>query len=344
MVALASATGGGAVFCVLHLPMPWLLGAITGTAIAVLGGLDARIPKPLRNAVLVVLGLMIGATLSPSIIGNLARWPVSLAAVPIFVVLVTAAQYVYFRRVGGYDAPTAYFSAAPGGFMAMTVLGGEFGGIERVIALMHAVRIVLVVFLLVLGLHLLVGTAAAHHGARYVGLADIQPVTWLALIAIGLAGVALSRVLRLPAAPMIGPLLVMGAVQVSGLLPVAVPSAPILIAEVVLGSSIGAQFAGASLSELRRGTLLAVSSTLGMLVISIIFALALHAITGLDLLALFLAFSPGGMSGISLIALALSIEPAFVTMHNMLRVLVILIVGPTVFRMRRNAGPAGADD
>ncbi len=332
--ALASATVGGGIFALAHLPMPWLLGAITGTAIAVMSGVTARIPKWLRDVVLVVIGLMIGATLQPSILGNLARWPISLCAVVLYVGVVTAAQYLFFRRVGGYDAPTAYFSAAPGGFMAMTVIGGDYGGAERVIALMHAVRIVLVVFALVLGFHLLVGHAGPGHANRYVSLADVTASHWLILIGVGAVGAAASKVLRLPGAIMLGPLLAMGIVQVSGLAAVHVPSAPILVAEVVLGSSIGAQFAGASFAEVRRGFALSLTSTLVMLLVSAGFAFGLHALTGLDLEALFLAFSPGGMSGISLIALALGIEPAFVTVHNMLRVLIILIAGPALFSAR----------
>ena len=322
-------------FWLAYLPMPWLLGAITGTALAVMSGRRAIIPKTLRNVVLIVLGLMIGATLQPSILANLVRWPISLAAVVLYVGIVTAAQYLFFRRIGGYDPATAYFSAAPGGFMAMTVIGGEYGGAERVIALMHAVRIVLVVFALVLGFHLLVGQGAGHAG-HYVTLASLSATTWAALLIIGAAGAALARVVRLPGGIMLGPLVVIAIVQVSGLLVLSVPGAPILVAEVVLGSSIGAQFAGASLAEVRRGLALSASSTIVMLGVSLVFALVLHGVTGLDLLALVLAFSPGGMSGISLIALALSIEPAFVTVHNMLRVLIILIVGPALFRLRGN--------
>lgn len=316
--------------------MPWLLGAITGTAIAVMSGVSARIPQWLRNAVLVVLGLMIGATLEPSILGHLVRWPVSLAAVGLYVAVVTIAQYLFFRRVGGYDAPTAYFSAAPGGFMAMTVIGGEYGGAERVIALMHAVRIVLVVFALVLGFELLIGHATGSAANRYVSLTDIAPSQWLSLTGTGAIGALVSRALRLPGASMIGPLVAMAAVQLSGLATIHVPSGPILIAEVILGSSIGAQFAGTSFAELRYGMALSLISTLAILSISIIFALGLHALIDIDLAALVLAFSPGGMSGISLIALALGIEPAFVTVHNMLRVLIILIAGPTFFSARRS--------
>lgn len=334
VAALVSAAAGGGVFALAHLPMPWLLGAITGTAIAVMSGITARIPKWLRNIVLVVIGLMIGATLQPSIIGNLVRWPISLCAVVLYVGIVTTGQYLFFRRIGNYDAATAYFSAAPGGFMAMTVIGSDYGGAERVIALIHAARIALVVFVLVLGFHLLVGHGGAGHTNRYVALTAVALSQWLILIGVGTIGAVASKVLRLPGAIMLWPLIAMGCIQVSGLAAVHVPSALILIAELVLGSSIGAQFAGASFAELRRGLALSLTSTLAMLAVSAGFAFTLHTLTGLDLEALFLAFSPGGMSGISLIALALGIEPAFVTVHNMLRVLIILIAGPAVFSAR----------
>lgn len=333
-LALASALTGGGLFWVLSLPMPWLLGSIVGTAVATMAGLEVRVPGRLRDIVLVVLGLMIGATLQPDILSNILRWPISLLGVVLYVGVTTASQYLFFRRVGGYDAPTAYFSAAPGGFMAMTVIGGEFGGQERVIALMHAVRIVLVVFAIVLGYHMLVGqsTSAAD---SYVALSNLSPLHLGALLLIGLLGAGLSRLLRLPGGYMLGPLIVMGGVQITGWMPINVPSAPILVAEVVLGSSVGAQFAGATFAELRRGFLLALISTAAMLALSLLFSLIVGRLIDLPLTALFLAYSPGGMSGISLIALALHIEPAFVTLHNMVRVLIILVAGPYAFKARR---------
>jgi uncharacterized protein len=70
-----------------------------------------------------------------------------------------------------------------------------------------------------------------------------------------------------------------------------------------------------------------------MLSLSFLFSLAVRAITGIPMAALFLALSPGGLSGVSLVALALGIEPAFVTAHNLLRILLILLAGPLVFRV-----------
>lgn len=330
--ALLSACAGGALFALIGLPMPWLLGAIAGTAGAAVAGTHVRVPAVYRNTMLVVLGLMVGSTLSPDSLGALARWPVSLAAVVLYVAVVTASQYLFLRRIGHYDPVTAYFSAAPGGFMAMTVVGGAFGGRERDIAINHAVRLVLVVFIIVLGYHLLIGSGPAD-GGDYVPMSALSATQLAGLCATGALGAAVARGLHLPGAYLLGPLMAAAVAQLTGSLETAVPSAPILLAEVVLGSSIGAHFSGVSIADLGRGFLVALASTAFMLAISLGFSVALHALTGLDLAALMLAFAPGGMSGISLIALALDIDPAFVTAHNVARVLLILIFGPALFRL-----------
>ena len=84
---------------------------------------------------------------------------------------------------------------------------------------------------------------------------------------------------------------------------------------------------------------LSLVATLGMLALSLLFSLALRPLTGMPFDALFLALSPGGLTGISLVALAMGIDPAFVTAHNVLRVLLILLAGPLVFRVaHRRAG------
>lgn len=341
--ALAGACAGGAVFAFAGLPMPWLLGAIAGTACVAMGGARVRMPVVYRNIVLIVLGLMIGSTLKPGTLDHLSQWPVSLAAVVVYVAAVTVSQYLFLRRIGRYDAVTAYFSAAPGGFMAMTVIGGEFGGRERSIALNHAVRIVLVVFIIVIGYHLLIGYGPGN-AQSYVRMTALSPAQLAGLCVTGMAGAGAGRLLRIPGAYMLGPLVAAAAAQLTGLLHTPVPTAPILVAEVVLGSSIGAQFSGVAMSELGRGFLIALTSTVFMLALSGCFSVVLHEITGLDLAALMLAFAPGGMSGISLIALALGIEPAFVTVHNMVRVLLILLVGPLLFRagVKRAPGRSGA--
>lgn len=335
-VTLGAGLLGGALFQWIGLPMPWLLGAIVGSGASAMAGLPAALPRWLRDGVLVILGLMIGSTIHQNTLALVTRWPMTMAAVAVYVLLCTSGMYLVLRRFGGFDPVTAYFSAAPGGFIAMTVIGGAFGGRERSIALTHAVRIVLVIFTVVLSYHLLLGVNASPQKTNVTALA-LTPLQGGALVLIGIIGWTVGRCLRLPSSAMLGPLLLMGAVQLAGFHPPAMPRLPLLIAEVVLGSGIGADFAGATLRELRQSITISLLATAVMLALSLAFSLMLQPMTGIPIDALFLALSPGGLSGISLIALALGIEPAFVTAHNVLRILMILLAGPLVFRLIRRS-------
>lgn len=333
IAALAAGTIGALIFSFAHLPVPWLLGSIAGTALAAMLGARVRTPRSLRDPVLALLGLMIGSTLHAADPSFYARWPLTLAAVALYVVIVTATLYWFLRRFAGFDPVTAYFSAAPGGFMAMTVIGGAFGGRTRNIVLAHSVRLVLVVFTLVTAYHVALGAAPP----RWVPLGALG-ARGLALFALlGAGGWWLARLARLPAAAMLGPMIAMAAASLAGVARAPLPTALLLAAELVLGSGIGAQFSGIGLRELLRGGLIALLSTLYMLALSLVFAWALVPFSGVPFPALFLALAPGGMSGVSLVALALGVEPAFVTFHNVFRVFLILLAGPLVFRWARRS-------
>jgi uncharacterized protein len=330
LAALVAGAAGALVFSFAHMPVPWLLGSIAGAALAAMLGARVRTPRWLRDPVLAVLGLMIGSTLHGDA-GLYARWPFTLAAVAAYVALVTATLYWFLRRFAGFDPVTAYFSAAPGGFMAMTVIGGALGGRERNIVLAHSVRLVLVVFTLVTAYHVALGAGPA----RWVPLGTLGAREAALLVLLGGGGWWLARLARLPAAAMLGPMLAMAAASLAGVARAPLPTAPLLFAELVLGSGIGAQFSGIGPRELLRGGLIALLCTVYMLALSLLFAWTLAPLTGVAFPALLLALSPGGMSGVSLVALALGVEPAFVTVHNVFRVFLILLAGPLVFRWAR---------
>ncbi len=337
-MALASGVAGGALFCLLHLPMPWLLGALCGTALSAMTGKKVAVPGWLRSGVLVVVGLMIGSGIHQDSLAEIARWPLTMAGVSVYVAVVIATIYRFLRRFARFDPVTAYFAASPGGILMMTTLGGSFGGRERDIALIHAVRVVLVLFTIVVGYDLMLGS-----GTTGTSAAAASHPTWLQAgiwVTLGAAGWLLGQLLRLPSASMLGPFLLIAVVQLLGFSVPHLPDFPLLVAEVVLGSGIGSDFVGVTPKELLRGMIISFFVSLWMLVLSLLFSLALAPFAGMSPASLFLAFSPGGLSAISLVALALNIDPAFVTTHNVLRVLLILFASPLVFRfMKKRNNP-----
>ena len=105
-----------------------------------------------------------------------------------------------------WDKVTCYFAAMPGGLNDMTIMGGAMGGQERAIALAHALRILTVVLTIPVWYRLVNGAQTSVLTMPH-GPTDNDWRDYGVLIACGLIGAVVGRLLRLPAAFMMGPML-----------------------------------------------------------------------------------------------------------------------------------------
>lgn len=81
-VTLAAGTGGGLLFAVAGLPLPFLTGSAAATAAMALVGWRLEVLLPLRQAALILIGAMLGAGVTPETLALLPRWPITLVALP----------------------------------------------------------------------------------------------------------------------------------------------------------------------------------------------------------------------------------------------------------------------
>ncbi len=339
LLALAIGTLGGAAALWLALPLPWMIGAMAATMAAAMAGAPIVLPQGLRSVMVALLGVMLGSGFTPAILDQLADWALSLSMLALYIAVAGAASMLYFRRVAGYDRATAFFSAMPGGLSEMVLVGGALGGDGRVISLVQSSRLILVVFSLPFAFQLLVGYEPAARAASGQSLGDMTGADLAVLMACALAGFLAARALRLPAAPVLGPMVLSAALHLAGATDAKPPDELVAAAQVVVGASVGCRFAGATLALVRRTAVLAAGSTLILLCVTVGFAMALHAATGLPVPTLVLAYAPGGLAEMSLIALALSLDAAFVATHHLVRLFLIVVLAPIMFRAgSRNQG------
>ena len=143
--ALSIGGAGGALFAYLQLPLPWLLGALTATTIASMAGVRMAVPDRLRQPMIAVLGLMLGTTFTPARVEAAVSWLPTLGALPVYVVVVGAAIWLYLWRFSGFDRATTFFAATPGGLSEMVALSAQLGGDQRTVSLIHGTRVLLIV-------------------------------------------------------------------------------------------------------------------------------------------------------------------------------------------------------
>ena len=343
VLALTLGIAGGWLAFQLRLPLAWMIGAMSATTVAAALGAPIAMPIAFRHVMVTVLGIMLGSSFSPEMLARLGDWAVSLSALVLYGAAAGGAGLVYFRRVWGYDPVTAYFAAMPGGFSEMILVGTELGGDARIISLTHAARVLLVVLALPFAFQLLIGYEPGARPAVGLPLAEVAHSDLAILVTCGALGLVLARACRLPAAALVGPMILSAAVHLAGWTTAKPPIELVAAAQVVVGTAIGCRFAGVSTALLARAVVAAAGGTVVLLAATIGFALVLAQATGLPAVALMLAFAPGGLAEMSLIAIATGTDAAFVATHHVVRIFLVVVFAPLAFRFmrRRRRGKGG---
>lgn len=331
LLALAIGAISGALAAWFHLPLPWMMGSMIGTTVAALAGVKMRGPHELRPVVIPVLGVMLGSSITAEVFGALSQWGVTIAMLVPFLFMGAGAAYVIYRKIGGYDPVTAYFAAMPGGLAEMLVMGEQYGGNERRIALAHATRILISILFISLFFGFVMGVTTGGGGGNWTGLDALSLKDWVILALCAVLGAIIGKKINLPAAPVFGPLILSGIAHVTGLVTVAPPNVLVILAQIVMGTTIGSRFIGAKLRDIGKDLMLGTATTLSLLVVSVLVAWAVHQMTGVAAAQAFLAYAPGGLSEMSLLALAMEQEVAYVSLTHVARIMMVVALAGLVF-------------
>ncbi|WP_106746767.1 AbrB family transcriptional regulator [Yoonia maritima] len=332
MLALLIGTICGVGAYSVGLPLPWMLGPMMGNTVAAMCHLPVRAPTRLRPIVIPVIGVLLGSGVTAEVFGLLHSWVLTLLLLPVFLACASAVSFTVYRRLGGYDTVTAFYAAMPGGINEMLMLGAEAGGDERRIALAHAARILVVIVFVALFFGLVLGvTSGSRSASNWVHLDALTWVDYAILGFCAVAGTWFGNQIKLPAAPVFGPMILSGAAHIIGWVSVAPPTLLIIIAQITIGTIIGTRFAGASLAQVGRDLALAALASGAMLVVAVIFALLIAWPNGLPTSQAFLAYSPGGLTEMSLLALALEQDVTYVSVMHIFRITLVIAIAPIVF-------------
>jgi len=327
--ALAIGGVGGAAFWSLGLPLPWMLGAVTTTAMAVVFGVKPAMPFPVRDVSRPVIGVLAGSAFTPAIIAQAASWWPAIALILTYTLFTLILGFFYYRRVARFDHATALFASAPGGLSELTLMAGDYGADVRGLVLLHSIRIVLAVLILPFIVAMVTGadlnsvpSSAQSHNTG-ASLLD-----WLILVGCGATGYALGKLLRLPGGVMIGALVISAIVHVAGLTSFAPPAWLVIVVQIVIGSSAGARFVGTTRAQLLHFAMHGFSFGLCLLALAAGFAWVGTFALPQPYIALLLAMSPGGIAEMTIITYTIGLETAFVVTCQIIRIFSVHIITP----------------
>lgn len=315
LVTLALATAGGGAFAALHLPAPWMSGALVAVTLWVLAGRPAVVPAPLRILTYVVLGASMGGALTPQSLAQASAWPLSMGFLALNVAAVVAACVFYFRRVAGWDLASALYASTPGALSAVMALAESTSADLRKVAFSQGLRL----FLLVVGLPNLLNVIGLDAAAPPAAVAA-EPMVGLAelLAASAILGLLFDR-LHVPGGLLLGAMAASAALHISGLSTAHIPAVLMIPAYVVLGASVGVRFAGTRMDTLKANIIASLGGFAVAMVISAAFSILAALATGEDTGKMLTAFAPGALETMTALGFALGYDPAFMSAHHLFR-------------------------
>ncbi len=327
-LTLILAGAGTLAFWALDLPLPFLFGPMAACLIAALSNVPIKGFGQVSVAARTILGVAVGASITPDLFHQLPQMAMSVALVPVFIALIGIIGVPFFQHVWGFDAPTAYYAAMPGGLQDMVIFGTEAGGDPRALSLIHATRVLIIVTLAPAFLTLVYGARLTNPiGAPVTEL----PVGEMALMAAAaLIGWKGGERIGLFGASILGPMIVTAALSLSDLIHSRPPAEAILAAQFFIGCGIGVHFLGVTWGELTRVVLAGIAYVLVLAVLAAGFT-GLVTWAGLgNPVEAFLAFAPGGQAEMTVLAIVTGADLGFVITHHLTRIVLVIVGAPLV--------------
>ncbi|MEM6677779.1 MAG: AbrB family transcriptional regulator, partial [Pseudomonadota bacterium] len=308
------------------LPAAALVGSAAAVAAFALLGGRAHVPDRLRDGGFAAIACSLGAGITPAIFDDLARWPLSIAILLLALAAMVVGAVLLLERVFGHDRSTALLAATPGALSATLAFAAEGRGDVRAVAVMQSMRL----FSITLALPLLLGLTA---GPDETGGTVVSPETmsWPVALALFAGSYALGHIAAtrgVPAPFLVGGLLPSTLLHVTGVVTGPPPALFVTLGLAVTGAVIGARFRGARRAEIARHATAAFCVVGFSSAIAALAALAAVALLGIPFGQAWVTYAPGGVETMAAMALALDYDPAFVAVHHLVRITVLIAALP----------------
>ncbi|MCF3935816.1 AbrB family transcriptional regulator [Acuticoccus sp. M5D2P5] len=328
LVTLCVGAAGGFAFYALSAPAAFLTGSTALVTLWVVFKLPTHIPDVMRNGTFSVLGMMIGAGITPEGLTHLSALPVAIVGLFAVIAGATLASYWVLRHVGGWDRLSSLCGSIPGNFSLVVAVSLDQGARMERVVMSQVTRLIILVTAVPFALG---GADAA--GLRSTAPPDYTLIDVTVTLGLAFASAYAAKAIRLPAPTMLGPLLTSTVLSGSGLLTIAVPAWLAAIAFTVLGSSVAVRFSTVTRQGLKRMVAASLLAFLAAFAVAMTISFVISLIIEAPLGAVFLGYAPGGLDAMIALTFLLGFDVAFVALLHATRMIALAVAVPFVIAL-----------
>ncbi|WP_285571556.1 AbrB family transcriptional regulator [Actinoallomurus iriomotensis] len=325
-----------------HLLVP----LVVGFAAAISGLVAGKVPPSVNRGSQAVLGVMIGASLSPTALLQTATAAVPLTIVTALTLVLSLAAAALLAVVARLDHPTALLGMIAGGSAAAVACAEDVRADARLVAVMQYLRVALIAATAPVLVGWLLASPAPSGGSP-----PVNPPAWrlvtgphqgaglVLVVVIAFAGTIAAGRLRLPSAALLGPMLLAATLTMTGTTAGFAPSGALRSALLtVIGLDVGLRFTRSALSRMGRLLPLALACSVVVSVACAMLAWPLSRLVHIPLTDAYLATTPGGINAVIGTAAASNANIPLISSVQSLRLFCMVLLAPLLIRLLTRQG------
>lgn len=343
---------GGYIVSLTGLPIGWMIGTLlTATALAIFFPSIAKLPENSQGLPKywlfigqAILGIQLGQQVNSTVVSVFHDNWLSIVIMLGLSVVISLATGLFLWKYSKLDMMTSFFATTPGGLSSIPGIAEEFGANTGVVSIVQTLRAFLVILLIPIVITVFFGHTSP--APIPVALSELsfhgdQLAVTLLFAVMALAGYEAGKLMKLPAPWLIGSMISVAAVKViaSAVFHYELiswwPASLLIISQVLIGASIGSRFTKEMFKGLARTVAVSFLSIIGLILAMFGCAYLISAFTNITFITSGLAFAPGGIAEMSTTALLLDGDATFVVTVQVLRVIIVCVSLPPIFRLLR---------
>ena len=335
---LAAALLGGALFNLINIPIPWMLGPLTAVMLwNTAFKREVFWPRKLRNAGLAVLGFMIGVSFTRDTLAQISSQLGAMVLVTAALILFSIFTGYITHKTTGISLSSSIIGSVPGGLSQMIVLSEEIPDADiTVVTLMQTLRLLSTLFVVpFLVIHGLADNATQQFlpsTTASTGYSITSPwVPVIFLVNIIFTAWAAEKI-HMPTPYLLGPLLGTAVLVLAGVPGFKIPSLLSRISQLCIGTYMGTSMQLASMKNWRKLLPYAVAGSIALIIFSLGVGILLSFAHHLTLIDSFLSTAPGGIAEMGITALMVQGNVSLISAYHLFRVIFILLVMPPLIK------------
>ncbi|GEN53988.1 AbrB family transcriptional regulator [Halobacillus faecis] len=326
---------GGLLFDLLNLPIPWILGPFVFIVLAKsFTSLESEAAPSTKNTAFVLLGIQIGLTFSAETFRSIGPYLVPYTILTSAMIAISLLAGWYISKYGTVDTTTALVGSSPGGLSAMIAVSDSMKGNSALVTIFHTLRLMSVLFIIPFYV-----THGNFDDSSTVVAGVSGEVNKGSIYTIPLYLVAAWTGWKwrkwIPASLVIIPMLFVGSLQTTGVPFYPLPELFFTLAQFLIGAYLGHTVSLKEIISAGKTCIAFLVLAVSMIGVGIGMAFLLSWWTTMEIKTAVLALAPGGLVEMSITAEQTGGEPAIVSSLQTIRLLIIVLLLPILFKKLR---------